>query len=261
MPARCSRPTRCRCAAHDADGWVLEARFRDPQRSSDELADARRAQALHRSLIDHGPAVTYVHLRDGTPLHMSPQIERITGIPVGDWLSGQAHMERHPAPGRPAGRRRPATASSWTAATPTAARTASSTATAPCTGSTTRPSSLHGENGAAGRDPGRGDRRHRVEGGRARAALVGAPAARDGRGAAADRRVHRHGRPDHRRQPGVRAGHRLAAGGGRRADVGRRLRAARTTPGSTTGSRRRSPPAGRSRTWTRRCCCATARGG
>ena len=22
---------------HDADGWVLEARFRDPQRSSDEL--------------------------------------------------------------------------------------------------------------------------------------------------------------------------------------------------------------------------------
>jgi len=75
---------------HDADGWVLEARFRDPQRSIDELTAARRAQALHRSLIDHGPAVTYVHLRDGTPLHMSPQIERITGIPVDE--IGRAHV-------------------------------------------------------------------------------------------------------------------------------------------------------------------------
>src|SRR5690349_17913444 len=74
---------------NDAVGWVLEARFRDVQRSSDVLGEARRAQALHRSLIVHGPAVTYVHLRDGTPLHMSPQIERMTGIPVGDWLSGK----------------------------------------------------------------------------------------------------------------------------------------------------------------------------
>src|SRR6185436_7799816 len=74
---------------NDAAGWVLEARFRDVQRSSDVLGEARRAQALHRSLIVHGPAVTYVHLRDGTPLHMSPQIERMTGIPVGDWLSGK----------------------------------------------------------------------------------------------------------------------------------------------------------------------------
>jgi len=75
--------------SNDAAGWVLEARFREPQRSSDVLGEARRAQALHRSLIVHGPAVTYVHLRDGTPLHMSPQIERMTGIPVGDWLSGK----------------------------------------------------------------------------------------------------------------------------------------------------------------------------
>src|SRR5689334_25422914 len=37
-----------------AAGWVLEARFRDLQRSSEVLADVRRAQALHRSLIDHG---------------------------------------------------------------------------------------------------------------------------------------------------------------------------------------------------------------
>src|SRR5690349_556846 len=59
-----------------AAGWVLEARFRDLQRSSEVLADVRRAPALPRSLIDHGPAVTYVQLRDGTPLHMSPQIAR-----------------------------------------------------------------------------------------------------------------------------------------------------------------------------------------
>ncbi|HVG68233.1 MAG TPA: PAS domain-containing protein, partial [Gaiellales bacterium] len=75
--------------SNDAAGWVLEARFRDLQRSSDVLGEARRAQALHRSLIVHGPAVTYVHLRDGTPLHMSPQIERMTGIPVEAWLSGK----------------------------------------------------------------------------------------------------------------------------------------------------------------------------
>ena len=43
---------------------------------------------LHRSLIDHVPAITYVHLRDGTPLHISPQIEHVTGIAAVNWEVG-----------------------------------------------------------------------------------------------------------------------------------------------------------------------------
>src|SRR4029079_8715759 len=72
---------------NDAAGWVLEARFRDVQRSSDVLGAARGDPALDRSLLVHAPAAPSVPLGDGTPLHMSPQIERMTGIAVGDWLS------------------------------------------------------------------------------------------------------------------------------------------------------------------------------
>jgi diguanylate cyclase (GGDEF)-like protein/PAS domain S-box-containing protein len=61
------------------------------------LADAldddvvRRSAALLKSLIEHVPAVAYVAAPvTGDPVYVSPQLERLFGVPTSEWLGGTA---------------------------------------------------------------------------------------------------------------------------------------------------------------------------
>ena len=222
MPARCSRPTMSPCTA-----TTRRAGF--SRRGSAICSGRRRGSARPGPAPVADRARPRGHLRSPArrhaAAHESP--DRADDRHPGRGLVvGQAHVERHPAPRRSAG----GVGALWRVHGPGGVVPRLVPHRSP-----RRHRSLGGRSGGrparrkrrARHDPGRRDRRHRVEGGRARAALVGAAAAGDGLGAAADCGVHRHGRPDHRRQPGVRARHRLAAGRCRRADVGRGLRPAR----------------------------------
>ena len=69
------------------------------------LADAldddavRRSAALLRSLIEQVPAVAYVvEPITGKPVYVSPQLERLFGVPVTDWLDGTGGWARQVHP-------------------------------------------------------------------------------------------------------------------------------------------------------------------
>jgi diguanylate cyclase (GGDEF)-like protein/PAS domain S-box-containing protein len=69
------------------------------------LADAldddavRRSAALLTSLIEQFPAVAYVaEPGTGTPIYVSPQLERLFGVPVSDWMDGTGGWARQVHP-------------------------------------------------------------------------------------------------------------------------------------------------------------------
>jgi diguanylate cyclase (GGDEF)-like protein/PAS domain S-box-containing protein len=61
--------------------------------------EARTAERRYRVLVEHLPAITYIDLAgSGEPTYVSPQIERLMGVPAAEWLDGFDGWERRMHP-------------------------------------------------------------------------------------------------------------------------------------------------------------------